>query len=659
MDNQGNNYTEEQKAIIAHRDGPAYVVAGAGTGKTFTMTARVQALIESGVAPEHILVLTFTNAAAREMVQRVHKAVGNTARKVTACTYHSFCNILMHRYGIPYRNYTILDEGSDEDLIKLVKANSIFADVKLPRASTLKAIYSKKINCCMSYEKILSNPAYEKYKSQIENIQAFHGVLQDYKEKHQLVNYDDMLVNGEAILKSQCGEHVRKQYQYVMVDEAQDTNWIQYEITKQLSSNIMYIGDPEQSIYGFRGSDLDLYLSVPKQFENTRIYTLSQNYRCTQEILDVANSVIAKDEIPYKAILKTGKGFHGERPDLCVPADVWEEAQLILEQLKMMGKEETGAVIYRNSIMSAKLELELVRNRMEYTKRGGIKFFEMGCIRDMMAIFRIVVNRNDNLAWFRILQKNRMVGEKRASQIIEDSPDPININPFRGKGGKIAKEICSQLDLLSILLIEVGNKDIQEQALCAERYYYSLLERNLEVLKQNTKIKESTVEAAGAEISTAKMYVPVLIDLMGEFPSIQGFLDSITLDMTVLPPDVSRIGEVNEGQGGNDSNIVLTTIHSAKGLEWDHVHIMDVIDGIFPNDGTGYQDYEEMEKTIAEERRCMYVAVTRAKKRLTLYCPENMVLYGRWYPGSLSRFLTDAQDQDLLQMRCQFGEEGN
>lgn len=213
--------------------------------------------------------------------------------------------------------------------------------------------------------------------------------------------------------------------------------------------------------------------------------------------------------------------------------------------------------------------------------------------------------------------------------------------------------------MLSILLIEVGNKDIQEQALCAERYYYSLLERNLEVLKQNTKIKESTVEAAGAEISTAKMYVPVLIDLMGEFPSIQGFLDSITLDMTVLPPDVSRIGEVNEGQGGNGSNIVLTTIHSAKGLEWDHVHIMDVIDGIFPNDGTGYQDYEEMEKTIAEERRCMYVAVTRAKKRLTLYCPENMVLYGRWYPGSLSRFLADAQDQDLLQMRCQFGEEGN
>lgn len=649
-------YTEEQKAIIAHRDGPAFVVAGAGTGKTFTMTARVAALVESGVDPSSILVLTFTNAAAREMKERVRKNIGKLSENVTACTYHSFCNILMHRYGVPCRDYTILDTGDDEDLIRLVKANSRFADIKLPRANTLRDIYSRRINCRQSYEQILSDPKYETYMDMIEDIKAFYPFMQAYKEEHRMVNYDDMLVTCEKLLKSSVGNRVRDQYRYVMVDEAQDTNGIQYDITNLLSENIMYIGDPEQSIYGFRGSDLDLYLSVPKMHPGTKIYTLSSNYRCTQEILDVANSIIEEDEIPYKAILKTGKGHFGPKPNLCMPLDQDEEASTILDKILASGGDETNAVIYRNSALSAKLELELVRQGIEYTKRGGVKFFEMDCIRDMMAIFRIIVNRHDNLSWFRILQKNRLIGEKRASQILDGSSDPVMLNPFRGKNNKTAIEVCVQLDRMQNFLTRVEDMDPAYQAECAKNFYIGLLEKNLELLKKNKKVKETTTQAAEAVVNTAKTYIPILLELMKDSSSMQDFLDSISLDMTAVSEEVASIGQENEGQASTgNASVVLTTIHSAKGLEWDHVHIMDVIDGVFPKIPF-MLDEEEKEKSVAEERRCMYVAATRAKDTLTFYCPESIVVYGRWYPGALSRFLKGAAEKQLI-IQEEDGEE--
>lgn len=651
------SYTAEQQAIIGHREGLAYVVAGAGTGKTFTMTARVQALIESGVRPENILVLTFTNAAAREMIGRVRKSIGQDAKKVTACTYHAFCNILMHRYGIPYRDYTILDSGDDEDLIKFVKANSIYADVKLPRASALKEIYSKRINCRMTYEQILSQPKFEKAKEQIEEIKAFYRILQEYKEAHHLVNYDDMLVHCEAILRSPYGEQVRRQYQYVMVDEAQDTNDIQFGITSLLSGNIMYIGDPEQSIYGFRGADLSLYLSVPSRFKGAKIYTLSHNYRCTQQILDVANSIIEEDDLEFKAILQTGKEYYGERPILYMPWDQDEEALCILKKIMESPKEESNAVIYRNSIMSAKLELELVKNKLEYTKRGGIKFFEMSCIRDMMALFRLITNRHDYLSWFRILQNNRRIGEKRANQIVSDGADPLQNNPFRHQSTKTAVEINAQLAVLEKMLLEAEKADYKRQTELSSDYYIKLLEQNLKILKEKKKISEKTIEAEEAAVNTAKNYIPVLLKLMEEFHSLQEFLDSISLDMAAVPESIAAVGQANEGRKSDDtSSIVLTTIHSAKGLEWDHVYIMDAVDGIFPNRSPGrFASYEEMENAIAEERRCMYVAVTRARQDLTIFCPESVCMYGQWYPGVLSEFLSSALENRKLKLEKEPG----
>ena len=644
--------TKEQQSIIAHKTGPAYVVAGAGTGKTFTMTARVQALIESGVDPEHILVLTFTNAAANEMKKRVQTNVGDLAKRITACTYHSFCNILMRRYGVPSHNYTILDSGDDEDLIKFVKANSIYADIKLPRASVLKDIYSKRINCRMDYPQILADPKYAKIRSQINDIRDFYQILQDYKRKHNLVNYDDMLVYCVNILKSQHGESIRNRYQYVMVDEAQDTNYIQFLITGYLSRNIMYIGDPEQSIYGFRGSDLDLYLSVPERFKAS-IYTLSNNYRCTQQILDVANSVIEQDNIPYKAILKTGKGYWGEKPVLCIPESQDLEAEHILNEILNMSENENTAVIYRNSAMSARLELGLVVNKIDYIKRGGVKFFEMECIRDMMALFRLIVNPHDYLAWFRTLQNNRRIGEKRANQIVGDGEDPLRKNPFRKQKNKTAVEICAQLDKLECLFSEINGSEYEKQIELVRNYYLKLRDDNLEFLRGKSKISEKTIEAEEASVNNAKTYVPILAKLMTEYQSVRDFLESIALDATAIPGDIAAIGQKNEGvKGETESRVVLTTIHSAKGLEWDNVCIMDAVQGIFPSgDAHQYNSDEDAEKAIAEERRCMYVAVTRARKKLTVYCPEAAVLYGAWHPGTLSEFLVPALEKELFEVR--------
>ena len=652
------SHTEEQTKIINHKDGTAYVVAGAGTGKTYTMAGRVQALIESGVRPENILVLTFTNAAASEMKGRLKKNIGPQADLITACTYHSFCNILMHRYGVPSYSFTILDTSSDEDLIKFVKTNSPYADIKLPRASILKAIFSQHVNCRISIEDILSMPKYADYQDYTKEIKALNELVLSYRREHNLVNYDDMLVYCATILASEKRAQILRQYQYVLVDEAQDTNYIQFMITGYMSRNIMYIGDPEQSIYGFRGSDLDLYLSVPKRFKNMTVYTLSKNYRCTQEILDVANSVIQHDDIPYKAILETGKNFHGEKPKLAIVEDQDSEADDILQKIKATPTTESSAVIYRNSVMSAKLELLLVQNKMEYTKRGGVKFFEMSCIRDMMAIFKLMVNPHDYLAWFRILQVNRLIGEKRANQIVGDGSDPINKNEFRGKHTKTAKEICVQLDALQEMLHQAYGKEFFTQTNLAKNYYLNVLHKNLEVLKAKKNIKEQTIESEEAAVKSAETYVPVLLTLTSDFTKAQDFLDNTALNISATPESIAAIGEANEGQKSDTpATIVLTTIHSAKGLEWDHVYIMDAVDGIFPKvNQDQYRTVEEMNKAIGEERRCMYVAVTRARKDLTVYCPDAVALYGKYMPGLLSRFLTDAKDDGLFTV---IGDESN
>lgn len=642
-------YTDEQKLIIAHQNGPAYVVAGAGTGKTFTMTARVQSLIERGVAPEAILVLTFTNAAANEMVQRLKKNIGSAADAVTACTYHSFCNLLMRYFGVPSRDFTILDSSDDEDLIKFVKANSIYADVKLPRASILKSIYSKRINCNKGYEEILNEEEYRQYLPFIEEIRAFYRILQQYKEVHSLVNYDDMLLYCVDILRSEYGEKVKRRYQYIMVDEAQDSNFIQFLITGFLSKNIMYIGDPEQSIYGFRGSDLNLYLSIPEKIPGTQIYTLSNNYRCTQEILDVANSVIKKDNIPYKAFLKTGKNHYGTKPILYQPSDQNEEALLILNGIKSMASKESAAVIYRNSIMSAKLELLLVQNHIDYAKRGGIKFFEMSCIRDMMALLKLLVNQHDYLSWFRILQVNRMIGEKRANQIAGNGDDPLHNHPFAGKTTKTANEICNQLLILEQTFQMTIDKEFPKQIDILQQYYLDLRKRNLEILKSKPKIKDQTIDAEETAFQSAKTYVPVLATLAKEYPSVRNFLESISLDLSATPESIAAIGQANEGQKNDQpANIVLTTIHSAKGLEWDHVFLMDAVQGVFPKMRTVDLFATEEDAGTAEERRCMYVAITRARNQLAIFCPESVTQYGQWYDGEISEFLRDALEEGLL-----------
>lgn len=644
--------TEEQTKIINHKEGPAYVVAGAGTGKTYTMTSRVQALVESGIRPESILVLTFTNAAANEMKKRLKKNIGAAADQITACTYHSFCNILMHRYGIPSYNFTILDTSSDEDLVRLVKVNSPYADTKLPRASSLKDIFSKHVNCNISIHDIMLMPKYIEYEKYTQEIEKLDALVRKYRLDHNMVNYDDMLEYCDQILSSNKRYSIFQQYQYILVDEAQDTNYIQFKITGYLSRNIMYIGDPEQSIYGFRGSNIDMYLSVPKLFQNTEVYTLSKNYRCTQQILDVANSIIKDDDIPYKALLETGKNFYGEKPKLALLEDQDSEAEDILENIRNTNPDETTAVIYRNSAMSAKLELLLVQNKMEYTKKGGTKFFEMGCIRDMMALFKLMVNPHDCLSWFRILQKNRFIGDKRANQIVGDGLDPINSNPFRTQKTKTATEICRQLDTLDKLLHAAKDKEFTEQTEMAKEYYLDLLKHNLDMLEKKKNIKEETIDNAKQAITSAKTYVPVLLTLTRDFTKAQDFLDDITLDLSATPESISAIGEANEDQKTDKpATIVLTTIHSAKGLEWDHVYIMDAVDGIFPQTNRGlFHSDEEYRKSIDEERRCMYVAVTRARNSLTIYCPEHVSLYGKYTKGAVSQFLVQAERDQLFQI---------
>ena len=652
-----NTLTDEQKKIVSHIDGPALVVAGAGTGKTFTMTSRLKYLIdEIGILPENILVLTFTNAAAKSMVSRAVDMIGMSAENITACTFHSFCNILMHKYNMPNNTYTILDSNMDEDMIQLIKSgNELYSKYKLPRASVLSGLFSAHINQQKSFEELFKTSKYEKYALLEEIIYMLYDEVKNYKKEHNLVNYDDMLLYALDILKAH-GNKIRNQYTYVMIDEAQDTNYLQFEISKLLSNNVMFIGDPEQSIYKFRGADVETFMELPEQYPDMKIYTLSNNYRSTQEILDVANEIVKNSKLKYKAILHTGLNKYGDKPLLVNTSTQKEETDYIIDFIKQQKDLSETAIIYRNSVMSAKLEVELVKENINYQKKGGIKFFDLDCIRDVMSICRIFVNETDYLSWFRILQNHQAIGEKRAKQIIDSGDNFLLQNEFTGKKNKTSVIISEALKKLYDLVENGSKADYTTQLNMINDYYLSLRDENLEIIRSKKNIQEATIDAAEQSVQSAKIYVPILLDLMKDYKSIQDFLDNVALDSTPNSPNMIKNKNATNTNNEyipvekSDEPVTLTTIHSAKGLEWDNVIVMDAVQGIFPNT-MAKLSYDEMKSYIAEEERCMYVAVTRPKKQLIVMKPIKAFQYGMMAEVGVSQYLKPALDNGLFEVK--------
>jgi DNA helicase-2/ATP-dependent DNA helicase PcrA len=612
-----------QREAVESMEGPVLVIAGAGSGKTRTLTTRLAYLVSLGIPAEKILLLTFTRKAAREMITRAEALVGNSCGKVQGGTFHSLCHYMLRQYGYLLGfspNFTVLDRGDSEDLLNLLKNSLGFPGAKrhAPKKETLATILSKIKNQGKTLEEIITTE-YPNFVDLIPQIERLFKEYELYKREHQLMDYDDLLINWLTILKDypQVREEVGRRYNYIMVDEYQDTNLLQGEIVVYMASshrNVMAVGDDSQSIYGFRGANYRNIFDFPKHFPEARIIKLEQNYRSTQPILDLANAVIERSKIKYTKVLFTEKK-EGPNPILFRAKDDHAGSEFVADEVLRLTNEEGVplsqiAVLMRAAFHSYDLELELTKRGIPFVKYGGLKLLESAHIKDVVSILRILANPYDFLSWNRVLLLLEGVGPRSAERIV----NLLKTSDLESAIFNIKRQF-SQPELQKLLHLS--------QELMGKRL------PPLETLSQVLSFYEPIFERAYYEDAHRRERdLESLIALSEKYETLEEFLTDL-----VLEPIYS-----SEVEGERKEEILtLSTIHSAKGLEWHTVFVLSVIEGRFPS-SYSLLNPEELE----EERRLFYVAVTRAKERLYLIAPLTIYVPGEGRTfAKLSRFLQE------------------
>jgi DNA helicase-2/ATP-dependent DNA helicase PcrA len=612
-----------QREAVESIEGPVLVIAGAGSGKTRTLTTRLAYLVSLGIPAERILLLTFTRKAAREMITRAEALVGNSCGKVQGGTFHSLCHYMLRQYGYLLGfspNFTVLDRGDSEDLLNLLKNSLGFPGAKrhAPKKETLATILSKIKNQGKTLEEIITTE-YPNFVDLIPQIERLFKEYELYKREHQLMDYDDLLINWLTILKEypQVREEVGRRYNYIMVDEYQDTNLLQGEIVVYMASshrNVMAVGDDSQSIYGFRGANYRNIFDFPKHFPEARIIKLEQNYRSTQPILDLANAVIERSKIKYTKVLFSEKK-EGPKPILFRARDDHAGSEFVADEILRLTNEEGVplsqiAVLMRAAFHSYDLELELTKRGIPFVKYGGLKLLESAHIKDVVSILRILVNPYDFLSWNRVLLLLEGVGPRSAERIV----NLLKTSDLESAIFNIKRQF-SQPELQKLLNLF---QDLMGKRLPP-----------LETLSQVLSFYEPIFERTYFEDAHRRERdLESLIALSEKYETLEEFLTDL-----VLEPIYS-----SEVEGERKEEILtLSTIHSAKGLEWHTVFVLSVIEGRFPS-SYSLLNPEELE----EERRLFYVAVTRAKERLYLIAPLTIYVPGEGRTfAKLSRFLQE------------------
>ena len=624
-----------QLDAVTHRDGPLLVVAGAGSGKTRTLIYRVARLIESGVPPGAILLLTFTRRAAQEMLRRAEQLVGDRAGAVAGGTFHSFANNVLRRMGAPMGlkpNFTILDRSDMEDVVNLIRTRMGLAsrERRFPKKSTIAEAISMARNKRRPLEEEieLDFPHLGEHQTELLELAKKY---ESYKRERGLLDYDDLLYRLAELLEQH--ENVRRRisetYRYIMIDEYQDTNLIQADLVRLLASthsNVMAVGDDAQSIYSFRGANFRNIMDFPTIFPGARIVKLEENYRSLQGILDVANDLISRAGEKYtKALFTRREG--GFRPVLVRAQDEHMQSRFVAQRILELREEGVElaeiAVLFRSSFHSFDLELELQRRDIPFIKRGGFKFIETAHIKDVLAHLRVIANPSDAVSWLRVLMLMKGIGHRTAERTIEAivaSEDPVGaIAKLEGsaRGGTE-----SGFKRLAALLKELrsGEKRPAEQIAMTLEYYLPVMR-----------------EAYPDDFPKRERDLEHFQNITERYKS----LDAMLSDMALEPPSDSLDGVL--ATGPDDEYLTLSTIHSAKGLEWKVVFLIWAADGRFP----GPQSVGDDE--LEEERRLMYVASTRARDELYLSYP--IYMFDRSFGfvmGRVSRFLEDVP-ADLLE----------
>lgn len=622
-----------QFEAVSAIDGAYLIIAGAGTGKTRTLVYRVARLVELGYDPKSILLLTFTRKAANEMMNRASLLLDNRCSKVNGGTFHSFANLTLRKYakvcGLN-SSFTILDQGDTADVINLIRSQAGFIskEKRFPNKQTLVKVFSLSVNTGKQVDQIISEE-YPHFKDYIDKVLEIQNIFTSYKQKNNLLDYDDLLIYLRRFLfdLSPGANSILSSIKFVMVDEYQDTNKIQADIVKgltKLNNNIMAVGDDSQSIYSFRGADFRNIMEFPKLFKDVKIIKLEENYRSVQPILNFTNQIISGAVEKYDKKLFSNK-TGGELPNIIAASNENLQSKFIVEKILEIREEgiplKEIAVLFRSSFFSFDLEIELSKANIPFQKFGGMKFIETAHIKDVMAFLRIASNPKDVVSWYRVLLLHEGIGPKTAQKILDElaaSQITIKIDPASASSSRHNEKITKLFQLL--FRIHTEQSLPSEKLQLVLNYYHPLFKVKYDDFNKRSKDLE------------------IFQNITEKYKS----LDNLLSDMAI-EPIIDSVVDIG-AESKEDEFVTLSTIHSAKGLEWHSVFIIHAVEGFFPSGRSA----EKLE-TLEEERRLMYVAATRARQNLFITYPMNM--YERESGTTLSkpsRFISE-MNSDLAE----------
>ena len=621
-----NNLNDRQKEAVLYNEGPLLIIAGAGAGKTKTLTTKIAYLIEEeNVHPYNILAITFTNKAAKEMKDRLQLLIGDLAKKIQVSTFHSFgLKLLRENYNtLGYdANFVIMDSDDSLTVVKkIIKDMGYDPKIYNPRA------IRNKISGCKN--EMMSPETYEKYAvSDYEKV--VYEVYKKYEiklQRNNSVDFDDLLLLPIELFKKNPAilEKYQDLYKYLLIDEYQDTNEAQYILTKLLCAKhrkITCVGDDSQSIYSFRGANYKNILNFEKDYKDAKTILLEQNYRSTSTILDAANQVIKNNKMRKDKNLWTARGI-GDKIKYYRAYNERDEAQYVIRKVKELVNQGTEykdmAVLYRTNAQSRVLEEEMLKENMPYRVIGSFYFYSRKEIKDLIAYLRLIHNSKDNVSLLRVIN-----------------------TPKRGIGLKTIESLTERADLDGISIYDAisSGKELE---------FKNTIEK-LKLISQDltlTELIDKVLDASGlrADLESEKsLEAEVRLENLEEFKSITKSFEEreglISLEDFLL--EISLISDVEEYKD-DPNRISLMTVHSVKGLEFDHVFVVGMEEGIFPHMNSLMENSE-----LEEERRLCYVAITRAKDDLHLINARRRTLFGTEQVNPVSRFMGEIS-KDLIE----------
>ena len=641
---------EQQFAAVTAEPGPQLIIAGAGSGKTRTLTYRVAYLLENGIDPRNILLLTFTNKAARQMLDRVANLLPIDASGIWGGTFHSVGNRMLRRHGsaLGYSSgFTIMDREDQKDLINSVVASAGIdpKEIRFPKGDVLAEIFSFVVNTETPLEELLAEK-FPYFLPLLEKITDVHARYEKKKKATNSVDFDDLLEKTLSMLQKHenIASFYRRQFQFILVDEYQDTNKIQADLIDLLAGehrNVMVVGDDAQSIYSWRGANFQNILEFPKRYPDAKVFKIEMNYRSVPEILTVANMAIAANVDQFQKNLQPVRESNSVRPAMVALNDGGEQAQFVAQRILELRDENVDlneiAVLYRAHYHALELQLELSRRGIPYQITSGIRFFEQAHIKDVVSFIRLVANPRDEVAFKRMVKLLPGIGNRSAENLWNAWDKSLNESgqitswSERLLPMSVSTKTKKHWAQLAHTLDEVapGGQPSPPSAMIT-----SIVEA---IYDDYAKVNFTNYELRREDLNQ-------LAAFSQQFKDVNEFLSQLAL--------ISNVdAEAAPNQSGDKEAVNLSTVHQAKGLEFHTVFVIWLTDGMFPSSRS-----LDQRKDLEEERRLFYVAITRAKDELYLTYPHMRLTggYGDVFQRP-SRFLKEIPNKLVEDWQVQKG----